>query len=294
MGISSMTGFGRGESSAEGVMVEVEVSSVNRKQFDLHMNLPRNLVALESKIHALVHSRVKRGHVKGLVRLSLSGAAQEGRVSVDSELAEAYLLRLREVAGELSLSDDFSVRDLLCLPDVVSLQSLEADSASVWPMVEVAVGDALDGLLSMRNREGTILQKELVQRFEKLQDSFAVIRSRAPEVPKYYEQVLRKRLERIETPLPDNDPTFQRELALFVDRCDISEEIARLDSHFTQVAEMIESDEPCGRPLDFLCQEMFREINTIGSKANDADISRSVITFKSELEAVREQVQNIE
>ncbi len=294
MSLLSMTGFGRGEASQGGVKIDVEFSSVNRKQFDIYLNIPRDLVALESKIHAMVHKHIRRGHIKGVVRVSLSGEVQQGRVLVDAELARGYLERLRSVAGDLLLDDNIKAADLLRLPEVVSLQSANARNTSIWPLMRKAVNSALIALVDMRAKEGASLERELLRRFKKLSSPVAQIRKRAPRIPRMYEQALLKRLARIEVPIADDDPALRRELALFADRCDISEELTRLDSHFKQVSSIIASNEPCGRSLDFLCQEMFREINTVGSKANDSTIAKYVIKFKAELEAAREQVQNVE
>lgn len=294
MALVSMTGFGRGEASRDGVRVTAELSSVNRKQFDLHLNMPRDLVSLESKIHAMVHKRVSRGHVKGVVRLSLSGGALEDQVQVDADLARAYVDRIRDAAGTLGLRDDLTARSLLQLSEVVTLKGNESEADDIWPLIDLAMTDALTGLVEMREKEGAALECDIVARFDRLRAPAEKIRMRAPKVVDAYEKTLARRLSRIEMPIQPDDPTLQRELAVFADRCDISEELTRLDSHFTQVERIAASEEPCGRALDFLCQEFFREVNTIGSKANDAAIAKHVITFKAGLEAVREQVQNVE
>lgn len=294
MALVSMTGFGRGNAYADGIKVDVELSSVNRKQFDLHLSLPRELVSLEAKMHAMVHKRVRRGHVKGMVRLSLAPGGRQQAVHIDEALARTQVEALRRTAASLGLADDLTAQCLLTLPDVVILDTHPHDSSKLWPLIQQAMDDALEALVMMRNREGATLAKDLVTRFERLQKPLVQIRKRTPLVISAHRRALTSRLAEAGVALAQGDPALLREVALLADRCDISEELTRLESHFGQVQKLMAAKAPCGRSLDFLCQEMFREINTIGSKANDAIIARQVIRFKAGLEAIREQVQNIE
>ncbi len=295
MAIVSMTGFGRGEAAAEGVKIVVELSTVNRKQFDCNFSMPRELGCLESKLHALVHAQVTRGYVKGLVSVT----AAEAEVAADGVLnlpqIEAQLGALRAVAARLGLTDDLTASSLLRLPDVLRPKVLPDDPMEVWPLLERALQAALASLAEMRLREGAALEKDLRKRFGALDRLSRKIVRRAPGVPKAFKAVLEKRLrELVGTSVAVDPALVARELAVFADRCDVSEELTRLASHFEQVTKVLDAGRACGRTLDFLCQELFREINTTGSKANDAEISRVVIDFKAGLEAVREQVQNVE
>ena len=294
MALVSMTGYGRGSAALAGVEVDVELSSVNRKQFDMRLNLPRGLMALEARIREGVQKRVSRGMVTGNVRISLKEKARAEAVTVNRKLAKAYVKELRSAADDLGLPDDLSLRALLSLPDVLQFHNVAEDTEKVWRPLERAVKQAVTELVRMRHQEGRALAKDIAGRLDKLVRLVAGIRERAPKVRKRHEQQLRKRLERVDAGVGRDDPSLLRELCLFAERSDISEEIVRLESHFAQVEKAQGSREPCGRSLDFLCQEMFREINTIGSKASDTMISRSVIQFKSELECIREQVQNVE
>lgn len=295
MAIVSMTGFGRGEAAADGIKIVVELSTVNRKQFDCNFSMLRELGSLESKLLALVHGQVKRGYVKGLV--SVAAAGPETAASGLSNLAqvEAQVRTLRALAAKLGLADDLTATSLLRMPDVLRPKDLPDDPMEVWPLLERATQAALASLAEMRRREGVALEKDLRKRFGALERLSRKIVRLAPAVPKAFKAVLEKRLAELMGPGVAADPALvAREVAVFADRCDVSEELTRLASHFSQVMKILDTGVACGRTLDFLCQELFREINTTGSKANDAEISRHVIDFKAGLEAAREQVQNIE
>jgi len=294
MALKSMTGFGRGSAASGGVAVEAEVSSVNRKQLDVRIALPRNLVVLESRVQELVRSTISRGHVTGSVKVSLSDAARSRCVEVDVETARAYVKRLRLMARELKLDDDLGVGLVARLPEVVQLDTVSVDTEKTWRLIRRALKAALTDLLSMRVTEGATLEKDLRRRLKHLRTVRGQIGRAAPRVSKRYRENVLKRLEGAGLSLSVDDPSVLREVALFAERCDISEELVRLSSHMDQVEEHLGSRKPVGRALDFLCQEMFREINTIGSKASDASISKHVVSFKASLESVREQVQNIE
>jgi len=295
MSIMSMTGFGRGEASASGVKIVVELSAVNRKQFDCSFSMPREWVSLESKLQALVHVRVSRGYVKGLVSVTAADAESGSAAKLDLTMAAAQVAALRDAARKLGLPDDLTASVLLRLPDVLRASVVPSDPLEFWPLTEQATQAALESLESMRRREGKILEQDLRSRFSSLKVLSGEIAQLAPAVPLAYKETLGKRLSELLGPGCVADPALvAREVAVFADRCDVSEELTRLASHFVQVGKVLDVGGACGRTLDFLCQELFREINTTGSKANDAEISRLVIAFKAGLETVREQVQNIE
>ncbi|MBT3191781.1 MAG: YicC family protein [Verrucomicrobia bacterium] len=294
MAILSMTGYGGGEASAGGVTVTVELSSVNRKQFDMRVNLPRSLMALESQASKLVHERVSRGCVTGSVRVSVEGKARTGGIRVDMDAATAYVKALRGAGKHLGLADDLTLASLARLPDVVKSEDMAEDSQKVWPVLKRALQAALRQLVAMRAQEGAVLEKDLTRRFAKLEKRVTQIQKVAPSVPKHHREALLARIAKAELTVALSEDQLAKEVALFADRCDVTEELVRLGSHFAQVEKLMQSKAPSGRAFDFLCQEFLREINTIGSKANDARLSRHVIAFKTELECVREQIQNIE
>jgi uncharacterized protein (TIGR00255 family) len=202
---------------------------------------------------------------------------------------------LRAAAEKLGLADDLTASALLRLPDVLRPRVMPDDPLELWPQIDRAAQAALESLDVMRRREGQALEQDLRTRFAALERLSKEIMSLAPAVPASYKAVLEKRLAELLGPGCVADPALlAREVAVFADRCDVSEEMTRLASHFAQVDKVLDASGACGRTLDFLCQELFREINTTGSKANDAEISRLVIEFKAGLEAAREQVQNVE
>lgn len=296
MAIISMTGFGRGEICENGVKVVVELSTVNRKQFDCNISMPRELGCLEAKLQALIHAEVSRGYVKGNVTLK-AVQGSEGTRLLNLELLKVQVAELRETARLLNMVDDLSASALLQLPDAINTTSFFDQPDESWPLIEQATKQALKQLGQMRAHEGAALAADLRTRFCELKVLSEAIVPRAVAVPKQYQVTLEKRLSELLGSGAQGiiDPALlAREVALFADRCDVSEELTRLASHFVQVGKILEEGQASGRTLDFLCQEMFREINTTGSKANDAEITRMVIAFKAGLEAAREQIQNVE
>jgi uncharacterized protein (TIGR00255 family) len=274
--------------------VEVELSSVNRKQLEVRLNLPRSLASLESRMVERIQESLSRGQVTGGVVVRISEGLRQKSLRVDRHLALAYVNELRRTARALKLTDDLSASLLIGLPEVVSYSGADQDAEHVWPVLQKALRAAIKQLLAMREREGGSLALDLQRRFAKLEGHLDHIRREAPEVTRRYRLALQARLKQAGATLSADDPALLKELAIFADKSDISEEITRLDSHFKQAYGLLKSAEPAGRTLDFLAQEMFREINTIGSKANEVRITNQVIRFKTELERIREQVQNIE
>jgi len=292
MSLMSMTGYGDGEVRRDGLHVEVEAGSVNRRQFEARVSLPRHLSVLEARIIEAIQKRVARGAINCTVRVTAVHGGS-GPV-IDKALATRYIGAIRKAGKELGLEDDCTTSMLMELPGVVSGGSDETETEKVWKLIRQALDKAVGGMIVMRKREGAHLRRDLVHRLDCLRRSHAVIRQLAPTVRERYAGDLQQRLSRVNVPVDPSDERFLKELALFAERCDITEEVVRLESHFAQAEKMLAASEPSGRPLDFLCQEMFREINTIGSKANDARLSVLVVEFKTQLERLREQVQNVE
>lgn len=294
MSVRSMTGYGRGLAAAKGLRVEVEISSVNRKQLDVQLTLPPILKLLESRVQDEISKRVSRGRVLVEVAIHESEQARRQAIRVDEEMAGAYVKALRKSAGRLGLRDDLTAEMLVKLPGVLHYQPIEEDAGKVWPILSAALGKALDDLLGMRAREGANLLKDLTRLLNELGRGLQAVQKRAPHVAGRYRDALLARLERAGLDTAADRDRLERELVLFADKSDITEEVARLESHLVQARALLKSGEPSGRALDFLAQEMFREINTIGSKANDGAIAGLVVEFKADLERWREQVQNIE
>ncbi len=294
MSLVSMTGFGAGSAAGREWRVSVELSTVNRKQFDLRVSLPRELTALEADINNAVHKQVTRGSVSAVVHIGRTAALPRGTAMVDEALARSYLGALRKVARKLKIADDIGIRDLAALPEVVHYSVPEIEPASIRPVLLKALQQALNGLCRMRRTEGAAIQQDIDKRFRRLAELALRIKKRSAGQPVRVRKRLAARLAEAGIQDARNDPSFIREITYMADRADISEELVRLDSHLKQAHALMKKPEPVGRALDFLCQELFREINTIGSKAADAAILRNVIAFKTLLETVREQVQNVE
>jgi len=296
MGINSMTGFGRGTVARGGYVVTVEVSAVNRKQFDLRLNAPRGLMVLEPQIGKVVRGSVSRGGVTVAVMVQQAAGGQV-LPALDEACAGAYVAAARTLARQWKISEVMTAVELLRMPGVMQQAGgSEPDSAAVWPVVRDALKEALTAFLVMRKTEGEMLSRDMSKRLSALRRLKAKVQKRSPCVAQHYRIALRKRLEALleakaDRALPES---IAREVAIFADRCDISEELVRLDSHIDQAQVQLEGRGTAGRTLEFLCQEILREINTVGSKANDRHIAGWVVDMKSQLEALREQVQNVE
>lgn len=290
-----MTGYGRGDCSQDGFKVTVEVSSVNRKQAEISVNLPREMDLLESQIREAVNQVVARGRLTVRVALHAGASKQSARMHLNVPLAKSYLHELTRLSRQLKLSGPVTLDHLVRAPGVFQTDEDLVVEEDFWPSVSKALRKALAQMLSMRQREGGHLAQDLVRRIGTMRKAVNHIQKHAPQVSARYRQQL---LERIKsaglTELGLEDDRLQKEVVYFADRSDISEELTRLQSHFKQFEDCRKSAEPVGRTLDFLAQEMNREINTIGSKANDSLISQAVVTLKTELEKFREQAQNVE
>jgi len=288
--MKSMTGYGRGEAAQDGFQVTVELSSVNRKQAEVSVAMPHELELLEAPLREVIHRAVARGRVNVRVSLHATNGNVSARKHIDVDLAKAYTAELVKLAKQLKLSGEVTLDHLLRAPGVFQTDEQLAEGQNLWPAVEKALNQGLAALLKMREREGAHLAKDLALRIGIMQKAVAQIEKQAPTTSENYRQNLLERIKAagLEGIAPD-DERLLKEVVLFADRADITEELTRLQSHFVQFADCGKSKEPVGRTLDFLAQEMNREINTIGSKANDAVISREVVTLKAELERFREQ-----
>lgn len=291
--IRSMTGFGRGESQGDGKTFIVEIKTVNHRYSDVFVKMPRNISFLEDKIRELVSKSVSRGKID--VYISFEEFGEDSKtVVLDEALAKAYLNTLMQARDKFGLKDDLSISLLTRLPDVLKVEKAEEDEGKIWGLLKVSLEKALQSLVTMRENEGQELKNSLFDRSEYIENVLKNIVERAPEVIKEYKHKLETRLNDILEQKTIDENRFAMEVAIFADRCSIDEEIVRLGSHLGQLREALQLQQPVGRKLDFLVQEMNREINTIGSKANDLVITRNVVEIKSEIEKIREQIQNVE
>ncbi len=290
-----MTGYGRGESVQDGFKITVELSSVNRKQAEIAVNLPRELELLETQIRDTINLQIARGRLTARVTLHAGTGQLSARQHINTALAKAYATELAKLAKSLKLAGPVTLDHIVRAPGVFQSDEDLASEEDFWPAVSKALKPALAALVKMREREGAHLAEALAAHIEVMRVAVERVQKQAPLAQENYRRLLIERIKAagLATPAAD-DERLIKEVVYFADRSDVTEELTRLHSHFKQFADCGKSKEPVGRTLDFLAQEMNREINTIGSKANDAVISREVVTLKAELEKFREQAMNVE
>jgi uncharacterized protein (TIGR00255 family) len=288
-----MTGFGTATAQTPGGRLAVEARSVNHRFSEILIRLPRDLSALEDRIRPLVQSTIYRGRVEVVVSRD-EGARKPRAVRADTDLAAAYARALREIAGAVGVGGDLTLTQFAGLPDVLRVEDDRVDVEGLWGALQPAVTAAATALVAMRQAEGQRLADDLVTRVRSLETHHAAIAARSRQVVQAYGERLRARLAEALGQVPIDEARLASELALFAERSDITEELTRLASHLTQFRETLREDAAVGRKLEFILQEMGRETNTIGSKANDLEITRAVIAMKGELESLREQIQNVE
>ena len=292
--MKSMTGCGRGECARNGFKITVEISSVNRKQAEIAINLPRELEPLESRVRDEINRHISRGRLNTRVTLHSAPGHEASATRVNTELAKAYARDFSRLAKALKIPAVITLDPILRAPGVLQSAEVEVEPEAFWVAVEKALRQALAALIKMREREGAHLKKDLQARIKCIREAAARIAVQSPESQARYRAQLIERVKAAGLELEINDERLLKEVVLFADRSDISEELTRLQSHFGQFEDCTRAKDSVGRTLDFLAQEINREINTIGSKANDAIISREVVSMKVEMEKFREQVQNIE
>ncbi len=288
-----MTGFGRGTAASAQWHLTVEIQSVNRKQLDLVFQAARELAELEARARKVVQAVISRGRVQLAVILE-RGEAAPAEMTMDAELARAFKKAFDELGAAVGETVRPAAADYLRQPGIITAGGTLIDGDEAWAVLEPALAAALAAHTAMRETEGAHLKHDLTVRLAALGGFVAEISTLAPERPVRQREAMLKRLREAGLGIDLADERVLRELALYADRCDISEELTRLGSHFTKFRDYMDAPEPPGRALDFLCQEMFREFNTIGSKANDAGIAQTIVKAKTELEKIREQVQNVE
>ncbi len=291
--IKSMTGYGRAVLSAHGRTITVEIKSVNHRYFDCTVKLPRVYGFLEDPLKKLLQSGVSRGKLECGVLINEDEGA-DIRVQFNEAVFNAYYEAMRAMCEKYNLRDDLSVTSLSRFPEVFTVERRDVDEDELTADVLAAAQNALADFTAMREREGEKLHDDLKFRAGEISAMVDKIAERAPQISKAYLEKLTARIREILEGADPDEGRLLTEAAIFADRAAIDEEIVRLYSHISQLLQMISSDAAVGRKLDFLIQEFNREANTIGSKANDLDLSRIVVDLKAEIEKVREQVQNIE
>ena len=291
--MKSMTGFGRASHATDTLIANIEASSVNRKQGEIVVQLPRNYIELESSIRKYALEHISRGRVALSISIEHSSNAPTP-ISVDSNRAKALSDALKDLSHEIGHPLDITAADILRVPDIIKFENknvcVDSARAAIFPALEEAIAK----LVAMRAREGDDLKSDTLERLDLLETEAASIESHSPSVITRYRENLHRKLRESGLEIDLNDDRVLKEIGIFAERCDISEEVTRLRSHFSKFREYLDKPEPVGRSLDFLCQEINREFNTIGSKANDATLAQHVVTAKTELEKIREQIQNVE
>ncbi len=290
----SMTGYGKGVATQDGISITIEIKTVNNKGLDWGLKLPRNLIFLEDLIKKSISKSISRGHIDVFLTYQKT-QTPEGTLKLDSSLAKNYLEIARQLSFELGLDNDLTLSSLLRVPDVVSKDEAKQDDEQVLSSLTLsATKDAVGALVAMRAREGQILKEDLSVKLDNMQACLDIIVSRAPQVVEEYKTKLNDRIKELCAPQTVDAVRLATEVALFADRCAIDEEITRLGAHIKHARDVLCQNAPKGRTLDFIVQEFIRETNTIGSKANDLTITEQVLSLKGEIEKFREQAANVE
>lgn len=292
--IKSMTGYGRGESIQELYRIKVEIKAVNHRYNDISVRMPRHINYLEESIKKLVKEKISRGKIDVYINLEyINESAIE--VKIDIPLAKSYKKELENLLHELNIDDNIRLNNLLNISEIVKTEKRELDEDIIWDCVKEAMDLGLNNMMTMREKEGAELKEDIIYKLGIIESSISHIVARAPFVVIEYKEKLKERIiDLLENNISLDEDKINSEVAFFADKSSIDEEIVRLKSHIKQFYNILSESEPIGRKLDFLIQELNREINTIGSKANDVIISKNVVELKSELEKIREQIQNIE
>ncbi|MGN0666586.1 MAG: YicC/YloC family endoribonuclease [Huintestinicola sp.] len=291
--IKSMTGFGRAEQTINGRDILVEIRSVNHRFYEFSARVPRAYSYIEDKLKSYMNGRISRGKVEVSVSIS-SVEGVDALIQVNTGVAKGYVDALRKANEELGLRDDLSLSQIMRLPDIFNVRKTVDDEEVIWNDVRTVAAEALERFISMRETEGEKMREDVLSRIDSISVMVAEIEKLSPVSTENYRAKLYARLSEV---LNDKNVDEQRivtEAAIFADKTAVAEETVRLRSHMKQFKELVTLDEPIGRKLDFLIQEFNRESNTIGSKAQDIAITRIVVDLKSEIEKIREQIQNIE
>lgn len=291
--IRSMTGYGRQQKTIDGMNITVEIKSVNHRYFEFSSRVPRAYGFLDEKIKSYVQSRVARGKIECYVQIE-ELEAEDCIVEINHSLASGYYNALKELADRYQLKNDISVSLLSRYTDIFSVHKADADEEKIWNAVRDVLSDAVDAFVAMREVEGAKLREDILSRCVTILDSVAFVEERSPQTVKEYNDKLLARINEVLADVHVDEQRILTEAAIYADKVAVAEETVRLRSHIEQLRNFMESEEAIGRKTDFLVQEINREANTIGSKAQDVEIAKRVIAVKAEVEKIREQVQNIE
>lgn len=291
--IKSMTGFGRAEEIIGSRDILVEIRSVNHRYYEFSARVPRAYGYLEEKLKTFINGKISRGKVEVSVTIN-NIEGKDALIEVNQSIAKGYVEALRTANNELGLTDDLTLSQLIRLPDIFSVRKTAEDEEVIWNEVKTVAAAAVERFVEMRAAEGAKMKDDVSERLWSIEAMVAEIERLSPVSAENYRNKLYSRLCEVLTDKNIDDQRIVTEAAIFADKTAVAEETVRLKSHIKQLTDMLETDEPIGRKLDFLIQEFNREANTIGSKAQDISITRIVVDLKSEIEKIREQIQNIE
>lgn len=291
--IKSMTGYGKSEQTIDSLNVTVEIKSVNHRYFEFSARVPREYGFLEEKLKKYCNSLITRGKVECYVSVE-DLEEREMEVNVNETLAAGYVKALKELSERFGLKDDISAVTLSRYPDVITLHKASEDEERIWNAVKTVAETAVSKFIEMRETEGSKLRGDILSRADYIIECVEFIEGRSPETVREYNEKLKQRMKELFGDAAVDEQRLLNEAAIYADKIAVDEETVRLRSHISQLRDFMNSSEAIGRKLDFLVQEINREANTIGSKAQDVDIAKKVIAIKAEVEKIREQVQNIE
>lgn len=288
-----MTGYGRSQQLVDGMNITVEIKSVNHRYFEFSSRLPRSYGFLDEKLKSFFMGKLTRGKMECYVQLE-TVEEPDTIISVNHPLVKGYLDAYKELSETYGLDNNIKVSDISRVSDVFSIRKQAADEDKIWAAVQVVAEEALNGFVSMREREGSRLKDDVLSRLGTILDNVSFIEERSPETVREYNEKLLGRLRELLADAHIDEQRILTEAAIFADKIAVAEETVRLRSHISQMRSFLDSDEAVGKKMDFLIQEFNREANTIGSKAQDVEIARKVVAIKAEIEKIREQIQNIE
>lgn len=291
--IKSMTGFGRGHEVLNGRDITVEIRAVNHRYYEFGCRIPRSLGFLEEKLKTLLNGRISRGKVEVSV-LVYNVDAPDEKISINKEVVKDYIEALRSVKDEFGLSDDLSLSHVMRIPDAFTVVKEEADEEQIWADVKAVAEEALTKFIAMREAEGERMKADLLSRLATIEGWVGIVEERSPIIVEEYRKKLFDKMSEVLNSTNIDESRILLEAGIFSEKTAVDEETVRLRSHIAQFRTMLSGEEAIGRKLDFLVQEMNRETNTIGSKVQDIEVTKIVVDQKSEIEKIREQIQNIE
>ena len=291
--IKSMTGYGRAQQLVDGMNITVEIKSVNHRYFEFSSKLPRSYGFLDEKLKSFFMGKLTRGKMECYVQIE-TVEEPDTIISVNHPLVQGYLAAYKELAETYGLENNIKVSDISRVSDIFAICKQAADEDKIWAAVSVVAQEALNGFVAMREREGERLKADVLSRLATILENVEFVEERSPETVKEYNEKLLGRLKELLADTHIDEQRILTEAAIFADKIAVAEETVRLRSHVSQLTSFLDSSEAVGKKMDFLVQELNREANTIGSKAQDVEIARRVVSIKAEIEKIREQIQNIE